>query len=62
MCRTEALMIAHGFTVRQMVEEVRAGLASATAERVPAGNRTLEVVRVRITEVGRRALAEKDQR
>jgi hypothetical protein len=39
-----------------MVELVRAGLASATAERVIAGRRTVEVARVRITAAGRRAL------
>jgi len=49
-------MRAHGFTVAQMVELVRAGLATATAERVVAGSRTIEVARVRITEAGRRAL------
>jgi hypothetical protein len=32
-------------------------LATATAERVVAGNRTIEIARVRITEAGRRALA-----
>jgi hypothetical protein len=53
---TEAHMLAHGFTVAQMVELVRAGLASATAERVIAGRRTVEVARVRITAAGRRAL------
>jgi hypothetical protein len=30
----EAIMIAHGFTIAQMVELVNAGLATATAERV----------------------------
>jgi hypothetical protein len=30
-------MLAHGFTTRQMVDLVRAGLASATTERVIAG-------------------------
>ena len=49
-------MLAHGFTIEQMVELVRAGLATATAERVVAGRRTIEVTRVRITEAGRRAL------
>jgi hypothetical protein len=39
-----------------MVELVRAGLATATAKRAVAGRRTIEVVRVRITEAGRRAL------
>ncbi len=53
----EAIMLAHGFTVAQMVELVRDGLATATAERVVAGNRTIEIARVRITEAGRRALA-----
>jgi hypothetical protein len=54
---TEAIMIAHGFTVAQMVELVRAGLATAKAERVVAGRRTIEVARVRITEAGRRPRA-----
>jgi hypothetical protein len=35
-----------------MVEFVRAGLASATAERVVAGGKTIEVARVRITDAG----------
>jgi hypothetical protein len=54
---TEAMMVAHGFTIPQMVEFVHAGLATATAERVVAGKRNLEVARVRITAAGRRALA-----
>jgi hypothetical protein len=53
----EALLIAHGFTVAQMVELVRDGLATASAERVRAGKATLEVTRVWITDAGRRALA-----
>jgi hypothetical protein len=55
---TEAIMLAHGFTIPQMVELIRAGLASASAERVVAGSRKIEVARVRITEAGRRTLAE----
>jgi hypothetical protein len=54
--RTEAIMLAHGFTVSQMVELVNAGFATATAERVVPGSRTIEGARVRITEAGRRAL------
>jgi hypothetical protein len=34
------------------------GLATAQAERIIAGGRTLEVTRVRITEAGRGALAQ----
>jgi hypothetical protein len=37
---TESILIAHGFTVPQLVELVRAGLATATAERVVAGDAT----------------------
>ena len=54
---TEAIMIAHGFTVEQMVDLCIAGLATATPERMVAGGRTFEVVRMTITEAGRRALA-----
>jgi hypothetical protein len=50
---TEAIMLAHGFTIADMVALVRAGLASATAERVVAGSRKFEVACVRITEAGR---------
>jgi hypothetical protein len=59
---TEAMMLAHGFTIPQMVQLVRAGLATATAERVVAGRDTLKVATVRITEAGRRALADKPKR
>jgi hypothetical protein len=50
---TEAIMLAHGFSMEQMVELVNAELASATTERVVAGGRTIEVAWVRITEAGR---------
>ena len=36
---TEAMMLAQGFTVEQMVELVRAGLATATPERIVTGVR-----------------------
>jgi hypothetical protein len=48
--------LAHGFTVAQMVELVRAGLATATAERVVAGGKAMEIAVVRITEAGRMTL------
>jgi hypothetical protein len=58
---TEAMMLAHGFTIEQMVELVNAGLGTAKAERVVAGNRTIEVARLRITDGGgARALAGHD--
>ena len=40
----------------KLVDLIRVGLATAKAERVVAGGRTIEVSRVRITEAGRRAL------
>jgi hypothetical protein len=39
-----------------MMELVDGGLATATAERVIAGSRKMEVARVRITAAGRRVL------
>jgi hypothetical protein len=41
-----------------LVELVRAGLTSVTAERVLAGDHRIEVARLRITEAGRRALGQ----
>jgi hypothetical protein len=55
---TEALMLAHGSSIDMMVELVNAGLATATAERVVAGRRTIEVARVRIKAGERRILGE----
>jgi hypothetical protein len=54
----EALMLAHGFSIEQMVHLIRDGLATATAERMRAGSRPIEVARVRVTEAGRRTLAD----
>jgi hypothetical protein len=54
----EAVMLAHGFTVAQMVELIAADLATASAERVVAAGKSIEVARVKITDEGRRALAQ----
>jgi hypothetical protein len=51
------MMLAHGSSIDVMVELVNAGLATATAERVVAGKRTIEVAHLKITQRGRRALA-----
>lgn len=50
-------MLAHGFTVPQMVELVRTGLATAHTRRAIAGRRTIEIAYMKITEAGRQALA-----
>jgi hypothetical protein len=54
---TEAIMLAHGFTTEMLIVLVRDGLATATPETVHAGKRPIEVVRARITDAGRLALA-----
>jgi hypothetical protein len=53
---TEAIMVAHGFGLDVLVEVVRAGLATAHGERVRAGGKTVEVLRVQITGAGTQAL------
>ena len=53
---SEAIMLARGFTVEQMVELVHAGLAITNGERTAKGARAIELTRVRITEAGRSAL------
>jgi hypothetical protein len=50
---TEAIMLAHGFSIERMVELVRAGLATTQPEHMVAGGRQTQVTRVRITEAGR---------
>jgi len=54
-------MLAHGFSIDLMVELINAGFAKATTERMVAGGKMIEVARVRITEAGRRALAEAER-
>jgi hypothetical protein len=53
---TDALLLAHGFALEVIVGVVRAGLATAQVEPILAGEREVEVSRVRITDAGRRAL------
>jgi hypothetical protein len=54
---TKAILRAHGFSIDMLVELVKAGLATTKRERMVARGRQTEVVRVRITEAGREALA-----
>ena len=56
---TEALLMAHGFAL-ELIDSIEfAGLATAKAERMFAAARAVDVTRVRITDAGRRALAER---
>jgi hypothetical protein len=56
---TEALMLAHGFRVGLLVDLCMSKLAIATPEHIIAGGRTVEVVRLKITDAGRRSLTGK---
>jgi len=56
---TEAMMTAHGFPTALLVKLVRAGLATAHTERMMAGSRAIDRARIKITDAGRRALAER---
>jgi hypothetical protein len=55
---TEAIILAHGFKSEMLAELISAGLATARADPIVAGGRPLNVTRIRITDAGRRALAE----
>jgi len=52
----EALLLTYGFTRDLIAGLVHTGLATAQRQTVKAGGRTTRVVRIRITEAGRRAL------
>jgi hypothetical protein len=49
-------MLAHGFALELLNELIGTGLATASREREERGDKTIEIVRVKITEAGRRAL------
>jgi hypothetical protein len=53
---TEATMLAHGFTAMLIAELIIAGLASA--DDVAGNGRELQVTRFKITDAGRRAIAD----
>ena len=53
---TDAVMLAHGFALELLNELIGTGLATASREREERGDKTIEIVRVKITEAGRRAL------
>jgi hypothetical protein len=54
---TKAILRAHGFSIDMMTELVKAGLATTRRERMLADGRQTGIVRVRITDAGRQALA-----
>jgi hypothetical protein len=55
--RTEAIMLAHGFTNALLDGLVRGGLATADRRAMRAGRQPVEVTWLVITDAGRQALA-----
>ena len=55
---TETLLRTYGFTRGMLSNLLRRGFATAQHQTAKAGGQTLEVVRIRITDAGREALAE----
>ena len=53
---TTSILLVHGFTSTIIAERITTGLATAKSERMRAGQRTVDVTRVRITDAGRAAL------
>jgi hypothetical protein len=54
---TEGALRANGFALEMLGVLIHAGLAVAKPDNMKAGRQTITVVRLRITEAGRRALA-----
>ena len=53
---TVELLRAHGHPRETLAELLASGLVTKTTERAKAGGQTIELVRVKITEAGKRAL------
>jgi hypothetical protein len=54
----ELLVFVYGFDSNMIADLVESGLAMAELENMKAGSRSIEVVRIRITGAGRKALTE----
>jgi hypothetical protein len=54
---TEAIMLAHGFTIEMLARLIVDGFAAAEPEHVRPNGRSIKITRMQITEAGGRALA-----
>jgi hypothetical protein len=54
---TEAIMLAHGFTIEMLDALVRDGLATTEQPEMRAGGQPIKVIWLTITDIGRLALA-----
>ena len=55
---TERVMRANGFTVKELLQLVHAGLATATTRRISGDGEVREIAVLRITDAGRKGLAD----
>jgi hypothetical protein len=53
---TGAMMVTHGFSIELLNQLIRDGFATARTERAIRGDKSIEIVRLKITDAGRRAL------
>ena len=53
---TGAVLLAHGFSLELLNELIGAGLVTSGTESMMRGSKSVEILRVKITEAGRRAL------
>jgi hypothetical protein len=53
---TKTLLVAHGFTLAMLVGLVRDGLVDVQSETFTGPGQTIEIVRLRITAAGQRAI------
>ena len=57
--RTCPDMLAHGFSIKLLNQLIRDGLVTARTKRVIRGERSIEIVHMKITDAGRQALADR---
>jgi hypothetical protein len=58
---TVPVMLAHGFSIELLNQLIRAGLVTARTKRVIRGERSIEIVHMKITDAGRQALVDPDR-
>jgi len=52
-------MLAHGFSIKLLNQLIRDGLVTARTKRVIRGERSIEIVHMKITDAGRQVLADR---
>jgi hypothetical protein len=58
----DLLVLGHGFDSNMIAGLIRAGFVTAQRETIRAGDKTAEIIRLRITDAGRLSLEERTER